>query len=218
MTTGDLMRFWSRLGHHATVHPADDRSLIEANGFAVGLVPLPWNGPIRTSHRFVALLNPGLDPNDVPYERDHDGFRRRLRENLRGDQPYLYFDTEFADHPGCAWATKTFGFDWRSLAKDICALQLVAYHSKSGREAIRVSSRLRSSATMKAWLHATLLPQVRAGDAVLVVGRGAVPFGVAGETETPNFIRYETWEPRRALMTDASRGGKALRAFSPRNS
>jgi hypothetical protein len=66
---------------------------------------------------------------------------------------------------------------------------------------------------MKAWVHDTLLPRVRAGDACLVVGMAVSQFGLGAEPETPNFVRYHNPECRLALMTAKNRGGRALRRF-----
>lgn len=213
MTTDDLIAFWSRLGG-GTVHPEDDRYLLQSSGFETRLVPLPWNGPIKTTNVFVALLNPGLDPSDIPYEAENRLFCDRLRKNLEGNSPYVYFEPAYADHPGKAWAYETFGHGWPSdFADRLCVLQLVAYHSPGADAPGRVAHKLRSTGLMKAWVQRTLLPRVRRGEALLVVGRGVSKFGVQDEPESEIFKRYRFPEYRRAHMTARTRGGEAIRRF-----
>jgi hypothetical protein len=178
MTTDELATFWQRLGQ-STVHPDDDRRLLESGGFETRLVPLPWNGPIKSARAFIAFLNPGLDPRDVPHERSNNNFTARLRRNLGGTEPYVYFDPSYLDHPGADWARATFGPDWPSRYADrMCVIQLVAYHSPDRKGPDKVYDQLRSTLVMKAWVHRTLLPRVRSGDAALVVGRGVSKFGL----------------------------------------
>jgi hypothetical protein len=218
MTIDELIAFWSRLNRH-TVHPDDDQALLEGNGFETRLIPLPWNGPIKSARAFVAFLNPGLDWGDLPYEQGNSGFCDSLRENLKGRHPYVYFEPEYQNHAGAEWARGTFGPDWPVIASArICIIQLVAYHSVNGKAPSKVFHRLRSTAVMNAWVQHTLLPRVRARDAFLVVGRAVSAFGVGDEPETPNFVRYggvgyRGREYRRALMRTDSRGGDALRRF-----
>jgi len=190
MTTDDLIGFWSRLGT-ATLHPDDVAALCRSDKFETRLVPLPWNGPIRSARAIVALINPGLDPNDVPYEQGNRGFRERLHLNLEGNWPYVYFDQDYSDHPGAAWALTTFGRDFPIEFGDrFCVIQLVAYHSEDTKALSEIAQELRSAAVIKNWLHHTVLPQVRAGEMVLVVGRGAAKYGVSNEPETEHFVRY----------------------------
>ncbi len=213
MTTDDLIAFWSRLGG-GTVHPNDDAKLLRDNGFETGLVPLPWNGPIKSARVFVALLNPGIDPRDLPYEQSSAAFRDRLRSNLEGRSSYVYSDERYLDHPGATWASATFGRDLPASAiDDLCIIQLVAYHGRGSKAAYDVEGRLRSTSVIKAWLRKDLLPRVRSGDAALVVGRGVSKFGLEGEPETAHFVRYAGSECRRAYMTAKTRGGAAIRRF-----
>jgi hypothetical protein len=213
MTTDELIAFWSRLGRH-TVHPDDEQALLERSGFETRLLPLPWNGPIRSARAFVAFLNPGLDTKDVPYEQGNSRFCERLRENLDGRRPYVYFDPAYLNHPGATWARETFGPDWPSSYADrICVIQLVAYHSSDNAAPEKVSHRLQSTSHMKAWVKETLLQRVRSGEALLVVGRGVSRFNLDDEQETENFVRYRFPENRRAHMTKKTRGGDALRRF-----
>src|SRR5665213_3144544 len=215
MTTDDLVAFWSRLGN-GTVHPEDDRRLLDTSGFETRLLPLPWNGQIMSAHVFVAFLNPGLDPGDVPYEQRNMQYCERLRQNLHGYDPYVYFDPSYLDHPGAAWARATFGPVWPSSYADrLCVIQLVAYHSPDGKGPDKVSDHLRSTWAMKSWVHRTLLARVRSKDAVLVVGRGVAKFGLQTATEAENFVCYRPPgnEFRRAHMTAKTRGGDALRRF-----
>ncbi len=213
MTTDELISFWSDLGSN-NVHPSDDPTLLAQSGFETRLIPLPWNGPIRTARAFVAFLNPGLDDMDVPYEAENDDFRRTLRENLKGNSPYVYFDPAYLNHPGAKWARDTFGPDWPSSYADrICILQLVAYHSSGSAAPHGLYKKLQSTANMTNWIKGTLLKRVRSGEALLVIGRGASRFDLEDEPETDNFIRYRNPEFRRAHMTKKTRGGDALRRF-----
>src|SRR5271169_6898985 len=86
MTTDEMIAFWS---HHGggTVHPEDDAALQPRNRFETRLLPVPWYGPIKSARAFVALWNPGLDPEDVPYEARNATFREHLRRTLQGDAP-----------------------------------------------------------------------------------------------------------------------------------
>lgn len=213
MTTDDLISFWSNLGPN-NVHPTDDSTLLVRSGFETRLIPLPWNGPIRTARAFVAFLNPGLDDKDVPYEAENDDFCQKLRENLKGNSPYVYFDPDFLNHPGAKWARDTFGPDWPSSYADrICVIQLVAYHSSDSSAPHKLYNKLQSTAHMTNWIKETLLKRVRSGHALLVIGRGASRFDLEDEPETETFIRYRNPEYRRAHMTKNTRGGDALRRY-----
>jgi hypothetical protein len=211
MTTDEMIAFWSRLGG-GTVHPEDDAALLRANGFETRTLPQPWTGPIKSARAFVALWNPGLDPRDVPYEASNATFCKDLRSNLQGNAPSVFFDPKYQNHSGAEWAARKFGDDRFEIGGTrICIIELVAYHRVDSTASRKVFHHLRSTAVMKAWVHDTLLPRVRAGDACLVVGMAVSQFGVGAERETPNFVRYQNPECRLALMTAKTRGGRALR-------
>src|ERR1700722_2438920 len=92
MGPDDLIDYWSALDGQ-TVHP-DDSMVLPSGPFAIGLQPLPWNGPLRNARVYVLLLNPGLDDRDYEYEQRRE-FREALRQNLLGRGPYLYLINRF---------------------------------------------------------------------------------------------------------------------------
>ena len=216
MTTDEFIAFWAKLGD-GIVHPDDDQALLERSGFEARLIPLPWNGPIKTAKAFVAFLNPGVHPEDISREKSNDQFRQRLRQNLKGESKYVYFEPDYSDHPGAAWAHRTFGANWSHGDRDrVCIIQLVAYHSQDCRAPYKAYKTLMSTLKMKLWIRHDLLPRVRSGNAVLVVGRGARGFEVESEPNTCNFVRYEGGKCRSASMRQNTRGGKALHSFLER--
>lgn len=210
MSAGELVKFWSSLGAD-TIHPSDISSL-HANRFEHRLVPLPWAGPINTASVFVLMLNPGLSPEDIPYENSRAEFVKALRQNLGGELPYLYFVRGFEDHPGHRWARGTFGWDLNaSDAENFCVLQLVAYHLINGDPARAIAGKLPSSLAIQKFVRQSVLPRARRGEVALIVARSSALWGFSVEREDQNVLIYNSAEARRAYLTAGSRGGALLR-------
>jgi hypothetical protein len=215
MSAAELVQFWSSLGGE-NIHPSDV-SVLPSNQFETRLAPVPWAGPINTASVFILMLNPGLSPEDIPYESGRGAFVNALRLNLSGDLPYLYFIRGYEEHPGHRWARGTFGWDLTTSDADkFCALQLVPYHSSGGEVARKIASRLPSSLAVQQFVRHSVLPRARRGEIGLVVARSSALWGLTGEREDQNVLIYQGAEPRRAYMTPGSRGGALLRRWLAR--
>ncbi len=196
--------------------PSDQR-------FHLGLLPQPWSGDLNAATVFVLMLNPGLNPGDYFAEYRVPDYRRALVRNLRheSDRPYplLFLDPEFSWHSGARYfrsrlhwlvlaLAKRQSLSYRealaSLARRVCILQLVPYHSAVFRLSRRMLNRLESTALAKAFVHEHLLS--RNGVLILVTRRA----GDWDLSSRENVIAFERSETRAAYLSPSTRGGQAL--------
>jgi len=114
----------------------------------LGLIPKPYIGDIRNAKVYILMLNPGFIQMDVKSEEmDKDlkeAFIRNLHQDLaRVDYPLVFLDPRFQYHGGGMYWLKRFkGLidslqeknsnyieNLKLLAKNICIIQTVPYHS-----------------------------------------------------------------------------------------
>lgn len=112
------------------------------------LIPQPYVGDIRNAGIVLCLLNPGVDLGDYVSERPGTEFRDRKLANLRqkgidGRYPFFEIDPDLADTGAFRWwwprlkkvadAMVADGHEFDDavaiLAREICCVELVPYHS-----------------------------------------------------------------------------------------
>jgi hypothetical protein len=200
MSPDHLIEYWSALDGQ-TVHPAD-RETLPLEQFATSLQPLPWNGLLRSARAYILMLNPGVPRDgttrDYEYEQRRE-FHEALRSNLRGDSPYLYRQSRFADHPGYSWAGEWLGSDISEAeANKICVMQLVAYHSKDNKPARRAARHLASCQESIRFVREWLVPRAKEGEIKLIVARAAKLWACLPQTSAnpSSFISSQSTEGR----------------------
>jgi hypothetical protein len=208
ITAAKLVEYWSRTAEN-NIHP-DDAGQIRGQ-FKTDLLPMPWLGPVQSARVFLLFLNPGIaGENDIQYEQEGSEQQLSLTKNLLGQSPYLFFQSEFVDHPGRRWAERVFGSDLAAAADKFCVLQLVAYRSKKGAEARRIAAKLPSTQMARRFVAETLLPRAARGEIGVVVARSAKLWGCQDSAEA-NVVVYRGWQTRSAFQTAATDGGKLIR-------
>ncbi len=188
----------------------------------VGLQPIPFAGPVEDARVYLLMLNPGLSPGDYFAEWHHPGYAAAAAQNLTGARPFLFLDPEFAWHPGFAyWHGKLAAVVralsiatglghaevLRRVARKICLLQLLPYHSPTFGVSRRVLQRLRSSQLAKDFVAEVLVPRARAGEALIVVARRAAFWDVPSDCGP---VVYEGPATRAAHLTPKSHGGARI--------
>ena len=183
-----------------------------------GLVPLPFVGDVRQAKVYFLLLNPGLSATDYHAEYAADGFRARLLGNLRQDfagtdYPFYPLDPKFAWHSGNAfWERKlrhVAGFlsthsnfsppeVRKFLAKTVCAIEMLPYHSVRLDLPHRRLEKFHSVALARECVK-ELVPRAQAGDCLIVAMRQvtnwAVPLNCA------NVLRFTGGQARAAHLS-----------------
>lgn len=197
-------------------HESDSR-------FHLGLLPQPWFGDLKSATVFILMLNPGLNPGDYFSEYKVPSYRDALIANLKQQRgrefPLLFLDPELSWHPGARyfrgklhWLVLSLVNERRmeyrealaEVAKRVCVLQLVPYHSPVFQLPNSLLDRLQSSELMKAFVE-NLLKTRR--DILVLVTRKANQWGLP---KRDNIIQYEGSETRAAHLSRNSRGGKEL--------
>jgi hypothetical protein len=210
LTADDLVTFWQALGGE-TIHP-EDKSFLPEGYFQTHLHPLPWVGSIKHAKVFLCYLNPGYDPLDDAYERDHPDFVSVLRDNLLGQGPYFYLLNKFHDHPGHAWARKALGRDIRqSELEHICVLDLVPYHSEKGSKCGALVAKLPSSKRMVSFVREAIFPRAVSGEVALIIVRQERGWALP-HNQSANIVIYKGYECFGGYVTPVTRGGRLMRA------
>jgi hypothetical protein len=189
----------------------------------LSLLPQPFFGDLELATVFLLLLNPGLNPGDYYSEYCVPAYRAALISNLRQEAnrefPLLFLDPEFSWHPGARYfrtrlhwiasrIARRDGIAYRDalgvVARRVCALQLVPYHSPVFHLPSRILDRLESTGLARQFAGDRLLD--RQGVLVLVMRQA----GRWGLSDRPGVINYFGSETRAAHLSPDSRGGKAL--------
>ncbi|SEK14918.1 hypothetical protein SAMN05444746_1166 [Variovorax sp. OK212] len=196
-----------------------------------GLVPLPFVGDVRRAKVYFLLLNPGLSATDYYAEYEADGFRQRLLSNLRQDfaqteYPFFPLDPRCAWHSGNAfWERKlkhlllqlcersghSHAQVRKFLAKNICAIEMLPYHSVRLDVPGKYLARLRSCALARECVGA-LVPQARDGHSMLVAMRQVDVWQVP--LDCKHIVRFSAGEARGAhLSTKEGAAGRRVADF-----
>ncbi len=188
----------------------------------LGLRPIPFAGPVDDARVYLLMLNPGLSPGDYFAEWHHSSYAAAAAQNLKGARPFLFLDPEFAWHPGFAYwhgklaaviralSTST-GLGHaevlRRVARKICLLQLLPYHSPTFGVSRQVLQRLWSCQLVKDFVAEVLVPRARAGGALIVVARHAAFWNVPSDCKP---VVYAGAATRAAHLTPKSDGGARI--------
>jgi hypothetical protein len=155
------------------------------------LVPLPFMGDVANACVVLLLLNPGLSATDYFAEMQVAGFRERLLANLQQDftreeYPFFALDPKLAWHSGNRYWERKFGDVVKSLAtewhisnnavrsriaKRICAVELLPYHSCSFSIPSRARKAMHSMKLAVDDVKQVLQPRADAGHCLIVAMR-----------------------------------------------
>lgn len=221
----------------SATHPHKSfRDYIESSTFGVtdarlhlGLLPVPYTGDLVGAKIYILMLNPGFSPADYYAESHSAEFREAMIGNIRqdrvGEYPFLYLDPRFAWHPGFTYwhsrlqwlvsdLTSRDGVAYHAalakLARSICAIELVPYHSATFGLSERVIQKLESVWLAKDFVRESVVPRAQAGEVALVVTRSASLWGFSATDENENIVVYNRFETRRANLGRRSRGGRVM--------
>jgi hypothetical protein len=186
-------------------------------------LPAPWFGDLAAADIFILMLNPGLHPCDYYAEYHVPEYRAALVSNLRQrpDQefPLFHLDPQFSWTTGASywrarlvWLARALvekrGLTYRKalseIARRICILQLVPYHSAAFGLSRSNIDRLHSPALMKNCVQELVLSRP---DTLTLVTRQVECWGLP---DRPNVLSFLGGERRAAHLSSKSRGGQAL--------
>lgn len=202
----------------------------------LGLDPLPFVGDVKGSRVCFLLLNPGLCELDYFAEYRVRAFARRLRANLRQDfrnteYPFFPLDPNLSWHSGNRyWQNKlapvidelvmqtgrTHADVRKIVAQNVCALELVPYHSVANSVTGTVRRDLPSAQMVRQYVQEVLLPDARAGRRLVVAMRSTKDWGI--NRSSPNVLRFQGGEALGARLSTAKRsshGSKVVEALLP---
>jgi hypothetical protein len=191
------------------------------------LLPVPFVGDLRRADIVILLQNPGFSPSNYFQEFQDQAFRRALRENLRQPRasrrfPFFPLNPRFCYGGSYEYWRNKFGGILAELMRRrgitlvraleylssrVAILELFPYHSSIGPLPTSLLRRLRSVELARNFVHDTLLPRARSGDAVLIVTRKARQWGL---TARKGVVIYNGSEARSAHLSLNSRGGAEM--------
>jgi hypothetical protein len=157
----------------------------------LGLIPRPYAGNLNRAKVFILMLNAGLNPGDY-FGEELPSFSkaaaRNLRQQNRTDKyPFFLLNPKFSWHPGFRyWNSKLYKISeiickkkhfrmqraLAYLAKRICVVQLVPYHSQVFKLPSKVKNKLESSKAIKRFVSEVLVPKAKNREVLIVVARG----------------------------------------------
>jgi hypothetical protein len=158
----------------------------------LGLLPVPFIGSLAEADIYILLLNPGLSPTDYFGEYEREDFRRHrlqtLRQRFGRTLPFGMLDPRFSWHGGYGWwheklagvigqVAESRGIPFATaraqVARRVAAIELLPYHSSVFRDGGQWLRRLPSVQLARSFVHDTVLPKVRRGEATVIVTRQA---------------------------------------------
>lgn len=188
-----LINFWKNTNFSLKEILNDKDENVNANNFELKLVPQPYIGGLRNAKIFICNINPGYCEDDEKIEKEgnepylKDEFIKQIKqEGLPSEYPFIWLNPEYERVSGFGWwreytMFKQFAdfvckhnknidreelFKW--LAKNVAALELVPYHSKT----ISINKLPESAEFMKNFVNDKLIDYVKENDLVLVINRG----------------------------------------------
>lgn len=193
----------------------------------LGLLPIPFAGDVLKASIFILMLNPGFSADDYFGEERVPEYRAALIRNLQQHlsatrYPFYCLDPRFSWHAGFGywngrlrgivrWIATRRSISYQAalsvLARAICAIELVPYHSESFGLPHSLLNKLQSVRLSRAFVHSTLVPRAEAGEAVIIVSRSARYWNVA---ESKNVVIYRGGETRGAHLSPNTRGGALI--------
>lgn len=193
----------------------------------LGLLPIPFVGDLLQATIYILLLNPGLSPDDYYGESHSPEYRKALVCNLRQESggtayPFFFLDPRFSWHAGFAyWHRRVGGIASElarqrsvshqaalsELARSICALELLPYHSASFGTPAALLNQLASVRLVQQFVHEMLVPRTRTAQALVVVSRSAKQWRLS---KSENIVVYQGGETRGAYLGMNTRGGNTI--------
>jgi hypothetical protein len=189
----------------------------------LGLIPIPYFGDLNEATAFILMLNPGFGSGDYYGEYKVPALRAAMVSNLRQEPgrqyPLLSLNPEFSWHSGAHyWRPRlhwlalaiaqqkgtTYLDALSTVARRVCILQLVPYHSTAFALPGRILSQLESPDLAKTFVHDHILTK---SDVLILVTRQSRYWSLP---ERANIVTYEGSETRAALLSQRTRGGQAL--------
>lgn len=160
-----IIEHWSefRIDSGTFVHPKDlpYRPQLKDDGFAEGLIPVPYVGDTVNAKVIIAMMNPGLEQgaNSEHILESRPEMREALMNNLYQrtetlEFPFMYLNPQFSFHPGYVYwnfRLKRAMEDYASrhsvsylnaqkrLSRDFAIIELIPYHSAEYRGTLHKS-------------------------------------------------------------------------------
>lgn len=189
----ELIKWWGNVNFSLKKIINEKDKNLNTDQFELELIPQPYIGDLRNAKIFICNINPGLSDDDsnleaegnTPYLKDE--FIKQIKQkDLSSEYPFLWLNPQYKDTSGFGWwrehtMFKQFAdfvckhnenvdreelFKW--LAKNVVALELVPYHSKT----INLNKLPESARFMKNFLNDKLIDYVKENELVLIVNRG----------------------------------------------
>jgi hypothetical protein len=188
----------------------------------LGLIPIPFIGPLRSARVFILMLNPGLCPEDYFAEIEWKPYREALMANLQAASDFFCLNPAFAWHSGFRyWHGKLrqivagLASAWNvpyltalsRVAQQMAVLQLMPYHSLRFGLSDGILRSLESVRLMRSYVHEVLVPQAQRGEALIVVTRKSRHWGLPNDE---HILVYDRQEAVGAHLTVGSRGGNRI--------
>jgi len=233
-----FLKFWGRFKPQSPpyVHP-DDANFPHLAVFEHSLLPIPFIGDLRKAEAVILMLNPGLDAEDIAWEKK-PAFRTAVERNLsqvfpNGAFPFFYLDPQFREHPGAGYWAKSRRIpgnrDQQKLlsviqelarrdgiceaaarahvACKVAVVQLVPYHSAELRRR-DVFGNLSSVCQARAFVHDLVGEESK----LVIAARSVRKWGFAGPQSGEHLVVYHPAQGKAASLTTRSEGGRALLA------
>jgi len=202
---------------------AELADLLPDSRLHLSLCPQPWIGNPATARVIVLMLNPGLGPMDYYAEissAKNEEYLAALHRNLLGhpsEYPFFFLDPQFIWHPGATYWHRR--FDWmigelakhgmsvaastKFIAREVCCMQLVPYHSANFRLGDAFVNSLKSTKLAKASARELAKEESRK----IVVMRAQDLWSIP---ESDNVALAEDAHRRSAFLTRGSSHGDAI--------
>jgi hypothetical protein len=231
-----FLEYWSHFKPSATsfVHPKDAGSSYLAD-FELSLLPIPFVGNLREAECIILMLNPGLDSEEIAWEKKPE-FRHALERNLLQyfppeSYPNIYLDPAFSQHPGAGYWAKSRKLRGKRDSQKLCSVihalahrdnvpnhvaqahvarkvaivQLVPYHSAKLHRRDALS-KLHSAHQARSFVHAL----IGEGSKLVIAARSVSEWGFAAPQRTGRLVVYKPSLGASASLTCKSEGGLAL--------
>ena len=163
----DIFDFWRVGVGELNEHPKDKALLSSlAHNFNLSCLMWPFTGPLRKAPVVLWFRSPGFAPFDVGHAQSPEGQALYLHQrNGYCDLPCK------EEHPTFqAWAEgklKQFDLSYDEVKSKVCFANLAPYKSDDFRNP-SLLQKLPSCLAMIDWVHASLVPEAKRGDKVVV--------------------------------------------------
>ena len=234
--TASFLGFWSRFTPEAAtfVHP-DDAGSPYLSDFELSLMPIPFVGHLYEAEAIILMLNPGLDDDDLAWEKK-PAFRSALERNLSqsfspDSYPQFYLDPALRLHPGAGYWAKTRGLAGKRdpqklrsviqalarrdsvseaaaqahVARKVAIIQLTPYHSARLKRRDALGQ-LPSARQARAFVQGLIGERSK----LVIAARSVSEWGLTGPQNTGRLVVYKPSLGASASLTTKSEGGRAL--------